>query len=108
MKIHFFQKVLKKWSSFRKKLLYIFPLLGGGGGPDPKVEISTFYFYFFFNPSLRDANTKKYITFFLDADNSNLRSNIRVARSEKKISEESGVEIYNNENKRRYIGIKLD
>ena len=42
---------------------------------------------------------KKYITFFLDADNSNLRSNIRVARSEKKISEESGVEIYSNENK---------
>ena len=46
VKIHFFQKVLKKWSSFRKKLLYFFPLLGGGG-PDPKVEISTFYFYFF-------------------------------------------------------------
>ena len=28
VKIHFFQKVLKKWSSFRKKLLYFFPLLG--------------------------------------------------------------------------------
>ena len=43
VKIHFLQKVLKNWSSFRRN--YCFPLLvgvGGGGGPDPKVEISTF------------------------------------------------------------------
>ena len=44
VKIHFFQKVLKKWSSFRKKLLYILPLLWGrGGGSGPKVEFSTFF-----------------------------------------------------------------
>lgn len=42
---------------------------------------------------------KKYITLFLDADNSNLRSNIRAGRSEIKISEERCVEIYRNKSK---------
>ena len=41
----FFQKVFKKWSSFRKKLLHFFPLPLGGS--DPKVEIFTLFFYFF-------------------------------------------------------------
>ena len=45
VKIHFFQKVFKKWSSFRKKLLHFFPLPLGGS--DPKVEIFTLFFYFF-------------------------------------------------------------
>merc|ERR1712098_28397 len=45
VKIHFFQKVLKKWSSFRKKLLYIFPLLGGGGS---RPQSGNFHFLFLF------------------------------------------------------------
>merc|ERR1712098_882941 len=50
VKIHFFQKVLKKWSSFRKKLLYFFPLLGGP--QTPKWKFPLFIFIFFLNPSL--------------------------------------------------------
>ena len=46
VKIHFFQKVLKKWSSFRKKLLYFFPLLGGGV-QTPKWKFPLFIFIFF-------------------------------------------------------------
>ena len=45
VKIHFLQKVLKKWSSFRKRLLYFFPLLGGSR---PKSGIFDFVFFYFF------------------------------------------------------------
>ena len=41
-----FTESAQKWSSFRKKILQFFPLLGGGG-LDPTVENKTF-----FNPSL--------------------------------------------------------
>ena len=40
-----FSKSANKWSSFRKKLLYFFPLLVGGGAPDPKGEISPFFLF---------------------------------------------------------------
>ena len=43
VKIHFFQKVLKKWSSFRKKLLYFFPLLGGRGVQTQKWKFPLFF-----------------------------------------------------------------
>ena len=46
MKIHFLQKVLKGWSSFRKKLLYFIPFLGG-------VRTQSGIFFHFFNLSLR-------------------------------------------------------
>ena len=55
VKIHFSQKVLKKWSSFRKKLLYFFPLKGGEGGPGPFMEFSIIFFIFFLNPSLNQG-----------------------------------------------------
>ena len=51
VKIHFLQKVLKKWSSFRKKNKKKFSITGGeGGGPGPYMEFSIIIFYFFFEP----------------------------------------------------------
>ena len=50
VKIHFLQKVLKKWSSFRKKN---FSITGGvEGGSGPYMEFSIIDFIFFLNPSL--------------------------------------------------------
>ena len=44
-KIHFLLKVLKKWSCFRKKLLYFFPFVGGGQlRSDPNMKFSFFSF----------------------------------------------------------------
>ena len=40
-KKHFFQKVLKKWSSIQKNRKYFYPFLGGGS--DPKVIKITFF-----------------------------------------------------------------
>ena len=62
----FFQKVFKKWSSFRKKLLHFFPLPLGGS--DPKVEIFTLFFYFFLNPSLNDSCTSFFFNPWRDDD----------------------------------------
>ena len=51
VKIHFLQKVLKKWSSFRKKNKKKFSITGGGGGGSgPYMEFSIIIFYFFFEP----------------------------------------------------------
>ena len=48
VKIHFLQKVLKKWSSFRKKINFFFHNQGGrGGGPRPIMEFSIIVIYFF-------------------------------------------------------------
>ena len=59
VKIHFLQKVLKKWSSFRKKNKKKFSITGGGGGGSgPYMEFSIIIFYFFLNPSLREGFKK--------------------------------------------------
>ena len=48
VKIHFLQKVLKKWSSFRKKNKKKFSITGGGGGGSgPYMEFSIIDFIFF-------------------------------------------------------------
>ena len=52
VKIHFLQKVLKKWSSFRKKYNF-FSITGGGEGSGPYTEFSIIVF---FNPSLINRN----------------------------------------------------
>ena len=45
VKIHFLQKVLKKWSSFRKKNKKKFSITGGGGlGPYMEFSIIDFFF----------------------------------------------------------------
>merc|ERR1712175_42365 len=49
-KIHFFPKVLKKWSSCQKNGYHFL----GGGGSEPKVINITFFF--FLNPSLTFFN----------------------------------------------------
>ena len=59
-KIHFLQKVLKKWSSFRKKIKKI-SITGGGRGSGPYMEFSIIFFLFF-NPSLRVAVSSMKIT----------------------------------------------
>ena len=46
VKIHFLQKVLKKWSSFRKKNKIFFSITGGGG----RAPIWNFPYFFFFEP----------------------------------------------------------
>ena len=43
VKIHFLQKVLKKWSSFRKKIKKISITGGGGGGAEPYMEFSIIF-----------------------------------------------------------------
>ena len=45
MKIHFLQKVLQKWSSFRKKIKKIFHNRGGRSGP--YMEFSIIFLLFF-------------------------------------------------------------
>ena len=50
VKIHFLQKVLKKWSSFRKKIKKFSITGGGGGGSGPYMEFSIIDFIFFFEP----------------------------------------------------------
>ena len=45
-----FSKSAQKWSSFRKKLLYIFPLLGGGSRPQSGI------FHSFFEPYHKGFN----------------------------------------------------
>ena len=45
VKIHFLQKVLKKWSSFRKKNNFFFHNRGEGSGP--YIEFSIIFFFFF-------------------------------------------------------------
>ena len=60
VKIHFLQKILKKWSSFRKKIKKI-SITGGGGGSEPYMEFSIIFFLFF-NPSLRVAVSSMKIT----------------------------------------------
>merc|ERR1711873_294120 len=57
VKIHFLQKVLKKWSSFRKKKKIFFPYPGGGSGP--YMEFSIIFFFFFFNLPQREGSKKK-------------------------------------------------
>ena len=49
VKIHFLQKVLKNWSSFRKKNEKKISITGGGSGP--YMEFSIIDFIFFLNPS---------------------------------------------------------
>ena len=44
VKIHFLQKVLKKWSSFRKKVKKN-SITGGGGGSGPYMEFSIIDFF---------------------------------------------------------------
>ena len=62
VKIHFLQKVLKKWSSFRKKNKKIFSITGGGGGgSEPYIEFSIIFFYFFFEPFPYLATTIGYL-----------------------------------------------
>ena len=51
VKMHFLQKVIKKWSSFRKKIFFFHNR--GEGGPDPFMEFSIIFLKFFFNPSLK-------------------------------------------------------
>ena len=65
VKIHFFQKVLKKWSSFRKKILYIFST-SRGGGQDPKWNFPLFFNFFFepFPNSLFIKNSSPYPQFY--------------------------------------------
>ena len=46
VKIHFLQKVLKKWSSFRKKIIF-FSITGGGSGPYMEFSIIDFFEPFF-------------------------------------------------------------
>ena len=46
VKIHFLQKVLKKWSSFRKKNKNIFSITGERGGSGPYMEFSIIDFFF--------------------------------------------------------------
>ena len=51
VKIHFLQKVLKKWSSFRKQNKKKISIIGGGGGGSgPYMEFSIIDFIFFFEP----------------------------------------------------------
>ena len=57
VKIHFLQKVLKKWSSFRKKIFFFFHNRGGGGGSGPYMEFSIIDFIFFLNPSLSNNSS---------------------------------------------------
>ena len=61
VKIHFLQKVLKKWSSFRKKNKKKFSITGGGGGggAGPYMEFPIIDFIFFLKPSLREDFKKK-------------------------------------------------
>ena len=58
VKIHFLQKVLKKWSSFRKKILKNFHNRGGRGGSGPYMELSIIFFIFCLKPSLREGLKK--------------------------------------------------
>ena len=44
VKIQFLQKVLKKWSSFRKKNKFFFHNQGEGSGP--YIEFSIIFFFF--------------------------------------------------------------
>ena len=53
VKIHFLQKVLKKWSSFRKKNKKNFSITGGGART--LYGIFHNFFFFFFNPSLKES-----------------------------------------------------
>ena len=60
VKIHFLQKVLKKWSSFRKKIIFFFHNRGGrGGGSGPYMEFSIIDFIFFFEPFPKIKYLKK-------------------------------------------------
>ena len=60
VKIHFLQKVLKKWSSFRKKRNFFFDNQEGGGvrGQD---TIWNFPKFFFLNPSLNSPSVSNTI-----------------------------------------------
>ena len=62
VKIQFLQKVLKKWSSFRKKNKIFFHNRGGEGRVRTLYGIFHNLFYFFLNPSL----TYKRHLFFLE------------------------------------------
>ena len=68
VKIHFLQKVLKKWSSFRKKIIFLFHTRGGRGGSGPYMEFSIIDFIFFLNPSLRKGLKKIMENFFFGSD----------------------------------------
>ena len=59
VKIHFLQKVLKKWSSFREKNKNFFSITGGGSGPYMEFSI----IFFFLNPSLITIKMLDYSNF---------------------------------------------
>ena len=60
VKMHFLQKVLKKWSSFRKKNIFFFHNRGEGG-PDPFMEFSIIFLKFFLTLPLKGNTFNKFV-----------------------------------------------